>query len=101
MVKGARMKIEELFKIVRKADDRYTLAIHKDGVFIADNKFETQFEMTYDALEGIEWPELQSFLTAGRDVKHITRVTGYFAFVEGWNKGKIGELRDRYKSQIK
>jgi len=29
------------------------------------------------------------------NVEHITRVTGFFSKVEGWNKGKIGELRDR------
>ncbi|MEO0077014.1 MAG: anaerobic ribonucleoside-triphosphate reductase [candidate division WOR-3 bacterium] len=31
------------------------------------------------------------------DVDHITRVTGYFSRVSGWNKGKKAELRDRYK----
>lgn len=34
-------------------------------------------------------------LVAGRNVSHITRVTGYMSTVEGWNKGKIGELKDR------
>ncbi|MEE8402763.1 MAG: anaerobic ribonucleoside-triphosphate reductase [Candidatus Hydrothermarchaeaceae archaeon] len=29
------------------------------------------------------------------NVEHVTRVTGFFSKVEGWNKGKIGELRDR------
>ena len=30
-------------------------------------------------------------------VKHITQVTGYFAKVASWNRGKIAELRDRAK----
>jgi ribonucleoside-triphosphate reductase len=30
-------------------------------------------------------------------VEGITRVTGYFSKISGWNKGKIGELRDRYR----
>jgi len=34
------------------------------------------------------------------DVDHITRVTGYFSRVSGWNKGKKAELTDRYKSGI-
>lgn len=31
------------------------------------------------------------------DVDYITRVTGYFSRVSGWNKGKKAELFDRYK----
>jgi anaerobic ribonucleoside-triphosphate reductase len=33
-------------------------------------------------------------------VDHITRVTGYFTKVSGWNKGKKAELRDRYRSKL-
>ncbi len=33
-------------------------------------------------------------------VDHITRVTGYFTKVSGWNKGKKAELRDRYRSRL-
>ncbi|MDI6704533.1 MAG: anaerobic ribonucleoside-triphosphate reductase [bacterium] len=35
-----------------------------------------------------------------RNVEGITRVTGYFSRISGWNKGKIGELRDRYRGGI-
>lgn len=34
------------------------------------------------------------------DVDHITRVTGYFSRVSGWNLGKKAELKDRYKKGI-
>jgi len=33
------------------------------------------------------------------DVDGITRITGYFTRVSSWNKGKIGELHDRYRNQ--
>lgn len=33
------------------------------------------------------------------DVDGITRITGYFTRISSWNKGKIGELRDRYRNQ--
>ena len=33
----------------------------------------------------------------GARLDHITRVTGYFSKVAGWNKGKKGELLDRHK----
>jgi ribonucleoside-triphosphate reductase (formate) len=32
------------------------------------------------------------------DVDGITRITGYFTKVSGWNKGKKGELKDRYRN---
>ena len=32
------------------------------------------------------------------EVDGITRITGYFTTVSSWNKGKLGELKDRYKS---
>ncbi|MEO0074908.1 MAG: anaerobic ribonucleoside-triphosphate reductase [candidate division WOR-3 bacterium] len=35
------------------------------------------------------------------DVDHITRVTGYFSRVSGWNLGKKAELKDRYKKGLK
>lgn len=33
-------------------------------------------------------------------VDHITRVTGYFSRVSGWNAGKRQELQDRYKTDL-
>lgn len=32
------------------------------------------------------------------NIEGITRITGYFSRVQGWNKGKRGELHDRYRS---
>ncbi len=31
-------------------------------------------------------------------VEGITRITGYFSRISGWNKGKIAELRDRHRT---
>jgi len=33
------------------------------------------------------------------EVDGITRITGYFTKISSWNKGKIGELKDRYRNQ--
>jgi ribonucleoside-triphosphate reductase len=35
-----------------------------------------------------------------KDVDGITRITGYFTKVSSWNKGKLGELRNRYRNQV-
>ena len=34
-----------------------------------------------------------------KEVEGITRITGYFTKISSWNKGKRGELRDRYRNQ--
>ena len=49
------------------------------------------------ALARISAFELEKVLIGGRNVEHITRVTGYFSRVSGWNKGKKGELVDRQR----
>jgi ribonucleoside-triphosphate reductase len=36
----------------------------------------------------------------GKNVEHITRVTGYFSKVEHWNKGKQAEFKERYRSKL-
>ena len=33
-----------------------------------------------------------------KDVDGITRITGYFTKISSWNKGKLGELHDRYRN---
>ena len=32
------------------------------------------------------------------EVDGITRITGYFTKISSWNKGKLGELKDRYRN---
>jgi anaerobic ribonucleoside-triphosphate reductase len=34
------------------------------------------------------------------NVEGITRITGYFTKTSSWNRGKLGELHDRYRSRI-
>jgi hypothetical protein len=52
------------------------------------------------ALKALTAEKLDQVLTAGRNVEHITRITGYFSRVAGWNKGKKGELADRQRVAI-
>jgi ribonucleoside-triphosphate reductase len=33
-----------------------------------------------------------------KNIEGITRITGYFSRISGWNKGKTGELKDRFRS---
>ncbi len=58
-------------------------------------------------------PELTTCVTCGRtsrglhttcqycrseEVEQITRITGYFTKLSSWNKGKLGELKDRFRN---
>jgi ribonucleoside-triphosphate reductase len=36
--------------------------------------------------------------SGSRHTEGITRITGYFTRVSSWNKGKVGELKDRYRN---
>jgi ribonucleoside-triphosphate reductase len=33
------------------------------------------------------------------NIEGITRITGYFSRITGWNKGKMAELKDRFRSE--
>ena len=52
------------------------------------------------ALISLTAEKLEQILVSGRNVEHITRVTGYFSRVSGWNKGKKGELVDRKRVKV-
>lgn len=34
------------------------------------------------------------------NIDGITRITGYFSKISSWNRGKIGELHDRYRTKL-
>ena len=69
----------------------------KKGILIKNNQSETVTHVTYDALEQNDWDIIQKMTWQGKHVEHMTRVTGYFSKVSGWNKGKTGELKDRHR----
>ena len=70
------------------------------GVLVENKSFQTK---TFFPEETISAKDLSPLLVAthqGRNVEHITRVTGYFSKVSGWNKGKVAELIDRYRTPV-
>lgn len=44
--------------------------------------------------------DLDRALKQGLRVEGITRVTGYFSKLSGWNSGKRAELKDRHRNEI-
>lgn len=70
------------------------------GLLVEHKDFQTK---TFFSEEKISANELNRLLVAthqGRNIEHITRVTGYFSKVSGWNKGKVAELIDRHRTPV-
>jgi anaerobic ribonucleoside-triphosphate reductase len=56
--------------------------------------------ITYEKLDEITPEQLMNEINRGLKVEQISRVTGYFARVSGWNPGKRAELKDRRRTNL-
>ena len=54
----------------------------------------------YWKLQDMNPEQLMMEINRGLMVEGITRITGYFTKIRGWNPGKRGELQDRRKFSI-
>ena len=70
------------------------------GYLIANDRLETLTHVSKDKLASMTVPMLDGYTAQGKNVDHITRVTGYFSKVSGWNPSKLGELKDRHRSTV-
>ena len=55
---------------------------------------------TTQEIETMDLPSIERKSHNGRNVRHITRVTGYMSYTESWNPGKKSELTDRHRTPI-
>jgi len=53
----------------------------ENGVIVCSNECATRFQ--------------QKLPHKGKPVEHWSRITGYYQNIDGWNEGKIQELKDR------
>lgn len=72
----------------------------KDGVFVLNKAFNTETHFTDEAIRMYKLERLLALTSQGKDVTHLTRVVGYFSKTESWNKGKVGELRERVRTAL-
>ncbi|MBU8871394.1 MAG: anaerobic ribonucleoside-triphosphate reductase [Gemmatimonadales bacterium] len=73
---------------------------HGPGWLVRDTRFETLHHMTTEAFAALTVPQLAAVTPRGRDVDHITRVTGYFSYTSRFNNGKRAELDDRFRTRV-
>ena len=62
--------------------------------------FSPEFTTCNDCFKTSRGLKQQCPYCGSEKIDHITRVTGYFTKVSGWNKGKKAELKDRYRSRL-
>lgn len=91
------MEISELNNFLENEDVWWTWK-NKDTLIIYSKKWDEKVELDMNKLSKISPEELKMVLTSGKDVEHITRVTGFFSVISKWNPGKTGELKDRHKT---
>jgi ribonucleoside-triphosphate reductase len=110
-----RVKREGLFHPLIEAGSltHVWLGEHRPSAESLANFVVKTFKMTQNDQVAFS-PELTACVSCGRtsrglndicpycnsdSVEQITRITGYFTKVSSWNKGKLGELKDRHRVQ--
>jgi len=93
------MKLEELTSWL-DANEDWDYQTDEKGVLIKNDRLQTLTHCTFEAVEKQSLEAIAAACSQGRDVDHITRVTGYFSRTSGWNKGKTGELKDRHRVEV-
>lgn len=87
------MNIKEIKKL-----DGYEVSETEGGYVIRNNNFQTKTTLTKAEADKLNLKELIKITNQGKNIEHITRVTGYFSKTKSWNKGKIAELEQRFRS---
>ena len=80
-------------------DNTFSYFRNKDLPWYANNP-EHSTRITKDRLAQLSSEDLIKQINKGLEVEQITRITGYFTKISQWNKGKRGELKDRFRVEI-
>ena len=77
-------------------DDEFSYFRNKDLPWYANNP-DNCTRVTKDLFKELTPEGLMNEINRGLELEHITRITGYFTKISQWNKGKLGELKDRVR----
>ena len=98
------MDIDELDKYLNENQDEilwnYEEKNGRSFLYLHSKKWEETIKVDLSRLNNFSENEISRVLSGGKNVEQITRVTGFFSKVSAWNKGKIGELKQRYRTKI-
>lgn len=68
------------------------------AIYLKSDIWNTIIRIDLDKLKDITEAQIIQQLEAGKNIEQMTRVTGYFSKISGWNLGKKAELKDRYRT---
>jgi hypothetical protein len=81
------------------SDDSFFYFRNRDLPWYANNPGQST-RITNHLVAQLSSEELMNQINKGLEVEQITRITGYFTKISQWNKGKRGELKDRFRVEI-
>ncbi len=91
--------LEENRQIECRFDGSHTYFRNRHLPFYVNNP-DSCTKIDNEVVEKLTAAEIMSEVNRGLEVEHITRITGYYTRVSQWNKGKLGELKDRIRTPI-
>ncbi len=97
------MKVEEFKSYLKEHESEFEFVPYTykgvDGILVTNKLFGTKTHFSRKAIEENDIITLMNATHQGKNVDQITRITGYFSRIQSWNKGKTGELKDRYRNK--
>ena len=98
------MEKEKFIEYLKTYSDDYVFEEKKDngeaGLVVRNKIYNTLTFFSDLAISREELGTLIKETHQGKNIDQITRVTGYFSKVGGWNKGKVAELKDRARVRV-
>ena len=96
-----KMDIDELDRYLNENQNEvlwnYEEKNGRSFLYLHSKKWEETIKVDMSRLNKFSEEEISRMLNGGKNVEQMTRVTGYFSKVAGWNKGKTGELKERHR----
>lgn len=92
--------IDYLEKNAGRFSCRETVCRDHTGLEVGNSTHGTRTFFSDEAIAAGELNQLLAATNQGRNIEHITRVTGYFSKVRSWNQGKVAELIDRRRTPV-
>jgi len=78
-------------------DGELDYALGEDCIYVRWLGADDCISVAESALPALDFATIRKAAVNGRDVRHMTRIVGYFSNTKNWNQSKIGELKDRHK----
>lgn len=92
------MTIYELTREVNRTNE-LELTQQENMLILKNKYYGTEIRFDESFIKDKKFIDILKLSHQGRNVEHITRVTGYFSKVENWNKGKKAEFSNRYRTK--